>query len=334
AALARRWIELTHSLHTPRPSPRAASRVGMGILATTQEHCYWIREGSAFGFGSRAELGERLKWLRYALFEPLSERLAPSNDVLKLLEQLRDVLAVVWDGRGRFVPIAPESEFWGAPWAALGNLTEPWQEPVICLAPGFGIGAESVRLPHSPKVVVWGAPRADLPQIEVEIEQVVRRFPSALWLRSAGEVREFLEGGEADLIHVAGHARLDPDKPMFSFLELEGGRIHATEIARSSMRTRLAVLSACDTGSLSSLNRFEPEGLVRAFLARGAEAAVASMWALDDEIAAKFAECFYKSLASGHIVGIAVSEARVTVRRDFAHPYFWAPMTLFGGYRP
>lgn len=334
AVLARRWIELTHTLTSPQTVPEVARRDDVCILASTSTRCYLLRHGAAECLASPSEFGRALRWLRYALFEPLADRLAPADAVMGQLQRFRDEFARVWRTGERFVPIAPDSEFWGVPWAALGNLREPIQEPVLCLSPGFGRGAESVLLGPKPRVVVWGAPRADLPQIEEEIQTICRQFPNALWLRSAAQVREFLDGGEADLIHVAGHARLDPDKPMFSYLELENGRIHAMEIARSAMRTRLAVLSACDTGSLSVLNRFEPEGLVRGFLARGAEAALASMWALDDEVAAQFAQTFYESLSGGQIVGIAVSEARVKIKKDFAHPYFWAPMTLFGGYTP
>lgn len=334
SALARRWVELTHSIHISGLGERVDRSGNACVLTATSSHSYAIHRGQAKSLGSPAQLAHDLNWLRYALFEPLSDRTASPREITAELCRLRVRFESIWDRGGRFFPIAPDGAYWGVPWTALANVGEFRQEPVLCMSPGLGTGSETTSLGQSPDVVLWGSPRADLPQIEREIETVIGRFPKTLWLRTASQVRDFLEGGNADLIHVAGHARLDPQKPMFSFIELEGGRVFAAEIARSRIRTRLAVLSACDTGSLSTLNRLEPEGLVRAFLARGAEAAVASLWALDDETAAKFARPFYELLSCGQFIGIAISEARVRMKEEFAHPYFWAPMALFGGYRP
>lgn len=338
ASVARRWIELTHRILPQAPSTRGNLGVedpaAPQILTLTATRSYLLHSDRSRTMLAPEDLSRRLRWLRFELFEPLSDRKASPKRVLESLAELRRGLEPIWDRRDASLRIAPEGEFWGVPWSALSNLGEKRQEPVLCLAPGFGQGAEQLALSLNPSVAVWGAPRADLPQVEREIEAVAGRFPQALILRSAAQVREFLHDGDVDLLHVAGHARLDPFKPMFSFLELEGGRIHAVEIARSRLRVKLVNLSACDTGSLSTLNRYEPEGLVRAFLARGARAAVASMWALDDQIAADFADFFYELLQSGQFVGIAISEARDRIKETCAHPYFWAPMTLFGGYTP
>ena len=158
-------------------------------------------------------------------------------------------------------------------------------------------------------------------------------FPGAEVFRTAAGIREFLDDGHADLLHVACHARHNPTLPMFSYLEFEDGKVHAVEIARSGLRCGLVTLSACDTGALSLLNRHEPSGLVRAFLARGATAALASLWVLDDEVGLYFSQRYNCELSRGTNVGAAVALARAEIREDFSHPYFWAPMVLFGGYQ-
>lgn len=334
AAVARKWIELTHRVAEPtRPNVSAAIELPQ-ILTITSNAAYLIEPRRAQVLIEPEELSRRLRWLRFELFEPQSQRNADPTEALRSLAELKVRLNPVFEADGRFPAIAPEGEFWGVPWAALANLNGPEQEPVLTIAPGFGKGAERFCLPPNPRVVIWGSPRADLPQIERELDAVRAAFPNAVQMSSADHVREFMNSGEADLLHIAAHARLDPFKPMFSFLEFDGGKVYAVEIARSSMRIELATLSACDTGGLSTLNRLEPDGLVRAFLSRGAKAALASIWALDDEVAFEFSETLYSLLRTGQFLGLAVSGTRDRIRKNFAHPYFWAPMTLFGGYRP
>jgi CHAT domain-containing protein len=221
--------------------------------------------------------------------------------------------------------ISPDGILWRVPWDAV--IGEGPATPVL-LHPSLGGGHSIGSLE---RVALWIDTPSDLPNTLAEEKTILERFPRANVFRSREEVLASL-GQEWDLVHVAGHARHREGNPMFSALEFPDGPIYASEIARSGLRTRLACLSACETGTLSLSTRQEPDGLARAFLARGAEAVLASLWPLDDVAASIFFDALYNDLRPISNLPKAVSEARSAVRAWRDHPYFWAPLSLFGGY--
>ena len=91
-------------------------------------------------------------------------------------------------------------------------------------------------------------------------------------------------------------------------------------------------MSACEAGSVSTVESNEPDGLVRAALALGAESVVASAWPLDDRASALFTQPYYQAIQEGSDVVEAVARGRSAVREHLEHPYYWAPMVVFGGY--
>jgi CHAT domain-containing protein len=76
----------------------------------------------------------------------------------------------------------------------------------------------------------------------------------------------------------------------------------------------------------------EPDGLVRSFLTLGAESVLASLWPLDDEGASRLMDAYYKGVSRGDAHLSALADARKRVREWREHPYYWASMTIFGGY--
>jgi CHAT domain-containing protein len=74
------------------------------------------------------------------------------------------------------------------------------------------------------------------------------------------------------------------------------------------------VLSACDTGLGGVRLPDEALGLGSALLAAGARSVVASLWPLDDELAAGFMGECHRRLAAG----VAPAEALAAVQRDAA----------------
>ena len=272
------------------------------------------------------ELEEMLRWLRFEIYAPMADRNAPPEEALELIAEMREALVAPWrDGAQRPLLVCPDGIFWRVPWDAL--LDEP---ATLLLHPSLVGGRAAGALE---RVAVWVDDPEDLPSAAAEARALRERFPQACFFRTRAEVMASFEA-EWDVVHVVGHARHNSGNPMFSALHFADGPLYAAEIARSGLRTRLACLSACETGTLSLATREEPDGLVRAFLARGAEAVLASLWPLDDEAASRFFAAFYAGLTPGRNLAEAVTEARRIVRSWRAHPYFWASLSLFGGYRP
>jgi CHAT domain-containing protein len=73
-------------------------------------------------------------------------------------------------------------------------------------------------------------------------------------------------------------------------------------------------------------------GLVRAFLIAGASRVLASLWPVDDAVTAGFMSHFYRALRHGAAPAAALREAQQAVRREHAHPLYWAAFTLYGGW--
>ena len=325
----RGWTEAIHILGALDEVVPEATVQGCVVFAEAGGGFWAIVDDQAIRLpmGVR-ELEECLRWLRFELHVPTADPSAPSGEATAILRELSEALVAPWLplAGDRPLRLCPDGPLWRVPWDAL---IEGRNAATLMLHPSLAGGRSVGRLE---RVAVWIDAAADLPHAIHEELMVLDRFPNAMVMRTRAEVLASLVESW-DLVHVVGHARHNPGNPMFSSLEFPDGPLYASEIARSGLRTRLACLSACETGALSLSTREEPDGLVRAFLARGAEGVLASLWALDDAAAARFFSSLYNSLTPDMDLSATVRIARQSVRSWRAHPYFWASLTLFGGYQ-
>jgi CHAT domain-containing protein len=139
------------------------------------------------------------------------------------------------------------------------------------------------------------------------------------------------QASQASVVHFAAHAVFRADNPLYSFIELRDGRIEALDILQLTLQARLVVLSACQTG-LGMLRGGDYFGLVQAFLLAGAQAVMATHWAVDDAATAGFMGNFYQELAKGVRPSLALQRAQTTAIATLLpqerHPYYWAPFFL------
>ncbi|SPE35325.1 conserved hypothetical protein [Candidatus Sulfopaludibacter sp. SbA6] len=173
-----------------------------------------------------------------------------------------------------------------------------------------------------------------------EGRSVVKRFRGSVLLTgeqaTLGAVEHYRPGIE--LFHFAGHGfsnagngglLLSPDEG-----DSEGaGVLDGARMAQQDWsRCRLAVLSACSTGTGEARGPVNPESLVRGLLWAGAARVVASRWNADTQNGALFMDEFYTGLLSGKDVAAALQLAARRFRQDPAtsHPYFWAGFQSFG----
>ena len=121
----------------------------------------------------------------------------------------------------------------------------------------------------------------------------------------------------------------------------EDGILTALEIATLDLSsTRLAVLSACDTGTGRVLNGEGVFGLQRAFRVAGVRTLVSSLWSVEDESTRRWMSGFYEArLRSGLPTSEAVREASLQLlsqRRaagESTHPFFWGAFVGSGDWR-
>ncbi len=188
----------------------------------------------------------------------------------------------------------------------------------------------------------------ELPGTAREVEAV--REEVAGWRVVAGSqatetaFREALEDG--NIVHAATHGILNAWNPMFSRILLqagpgssarEDGRMELHEILTAPMNSPLVFLSGCETGlgtagSTGFAGSEDYSTLAQAFLYAGAQNVIATLWRIEDDGAAAFAERFFHELADDSDPARALAAAQRVTLRDprFASPFYWAGYRLDG----
>ena len=199
-----------------------------------------------------------------------------------------------------------------------------------------------------------GAPVALAP-FPTELPATVAEAARAAKSSGAGVVLEASQASEralrraletSPLVHIASHAELNVQNPMFSHVGLaagtvrdreDDGRLEVHELLGMKIRSQLVFLSGCETGVgaawSTSFRRGEDFAtLAQAFLYAGAGSVVATFWRIEDGAAAEFAGRFYDALRDRSAVD-ALAEAQRSMIRDrrFASPFAWAGYAVTGG---
>lgn len=110
----------------------------------------------------------------------------------------------------------------------------------------------------------------------------------------------------------------------------EDGILTAYEISRMDLGgTRLAVLSACETG-LGELRGYEGVyGLQRAFQLAGARYLLMSLWQVPDFQTQELMTAFYANMVDHHkSIPDAFEAARQALRKKYPNPFYWAGFVL------
>jgi CHAT domain-containing protein len=141
-----------------------------------------------------------------------------------------------------------------------------------------------------------------------------------------------------DIVHLASHGEFSTDSSE-SFLLTYDGKISMDRLARLVGKTRfrsrgleLLTLSACETAAGDDRAAL---GLAGVALQAGARSALATLWAVNDEVSAQLMIDFYRQLKdSQQSRAEALQQAQVKVlqQRAYRHPAYWAPYLLIGSW--
>jgi CHAT domain-containing protein len=203
--------------------------------------------------------------------------------------------------------------------ALSGNRVAESVEPVSSVA--LGIPAVT----YLPLTAIGG--------VRDEVEELAKDLSSVRVID--GAVRsDLLElSGELNLLHVAAHGEFDADDPLLSRLYFADGPVYAYDLLGWSGSPRVVVLSGCETAMVELRGGDELFGLVRPFLAAGADSVVAGLWKVSDTATA----CLMKELYSTGVpaptsTAAALCRAQRALLRDPStrHVYFWAPWIAIG----
>lgn len=143
---------------------------------------------------------------------------------------------------------------------------------------------------------------------------------------------------EYRVLHLAAHGIVSTKVPARSALvlrpsEAEDGLLQAREILNLRLNASLVTLSACDTSTGTAQGQDGVASLVRPFVAAGARAVVANLWAADDTFSAAMMREFYQQLAAGADIGQALRRAKLSMIATFgpeAVPRLWSGVLVHG----
>jgi CHAT domain-containing protein len=180
--------------------------------------------------------------------------------------------------------------------------------------------------------LLMGVANPAIPQVAREIEAVAQLFGPSIVLADHMATEESFRrhAPEADVMHIASHAVFRHDNPLFSAIRLADGWLSLYDLYSMRLRAALVTLSACETGVSDVLAGDELVGLARGFLQAGAASVVVSLWAVNDASTARLMERFYTCLEKGSGAAAAMRQAQIDQRREYAHPYYWAPFMVVG----
>ncbi len=148
--------------------------------------------------------------------------------------------------------------------------------------------------------------RGDLGHAKEEVAFVASATGARALIGAAATTDELRGASEASLLHVAGHAGVGTEGGYL--LLADGSRVTAAEILAWRLRPRLVVLAGC--ASAATIRSEMWDSLAAAFLAAGSRHVVATLGAVDDSVAAQFAQLFYRDRWSDDPIGAAARAQR------------------------
>ena len=173
-----------------------------------------------------------------------------------------------------------------------------------------------------------------LPGAKDEVNLLDYYFKGTGYYGTEASKQNFLEESyKYDIVHLAMHTKINDYNPRHSQLLLTGkqaGKDSLTifEVYGMKFKTKLMVLSGCNTGS-GELNRGEGVmSLARSFFYAGVDNIILTKWAVADKSSSKLMRHFYKHLKDGHATDKSLQMAKLNYLQQEdpvkLHPYYWS----------
>ena len=148
-----------------------------------------------------------------------------------------------------------------------------------------------------------------------------------------------------DILHLAMHALVDNDDPMFSKLvfsasddSLNDGFLNTHEIYNLKLNARMAVLSSCNSGEGLLKKGEGVVSLSRGFSYAGCPSLIMTLWELEDKAGVELMVSFYKYLKMGYPKDIALQKSKIEFIGNnpqmLAHPFYWSAYQCIGDTSP
>lgn len=272
--------------------------------------------------------------------------------------------------------IVPQGQLFYIPFAALksndGYLIDKFEISVI---PSVNfIIKDGVQKKSGNAALFVGDPEIFEPFLPVlmqsreEVENISKIYNTeAITGKKATELFVTENIAKSRIIHIASHALLNKDNPLFSSILLgidkengwesirhwedsnfltneesisssatvpihqNDGYLEVHEIYSLDLsNTDMVVLSGCQTSFSDVAEGDEIIGLSGAFLSNDVPVVVSSLWVVNDATTAFLMEDFYKNLHDGKTAADSLRLAQIKTSKKFPNPFYWAGFVLMG----
>ncbi len=217
--------------------------------------------------------------------------------------------------------LVPDGALETIPWAALplsdGPLIlrfDPIVAPSLRPAPFSQAGGAPVFVTD---------PQGDLPRARAEGRRWAPRLHGTQW-SAAAAARDRLAGLRTDLLHLAVHSGQTEGH---AWISLADGRVSARELATLGVDARTVVLATC--ASTTARNGDIWTSVPGAFLLRGSNLVVGTLWSVNDTSAERFVQALYEDHGARIDAG-TVSAAQRKLLQSSDDPRQWAGYVAMG----
>jgi CHAT domain-containing protein len=192
------------------------------------------------------------------------------------------------------------------------------------------------------RVLLVVDPTKDLPGARKEGEEVQKLLEATPAVHvdrlfqgeaSRNELRTRFHSGSYDVLHYAGHAFFEPDRPERSgILCARGEVLSGAELAGLSALPSMVFFNACESARVrkrearkkgknkprvdTAPHEVHNVGLAEAFLRGGVANYLGTYWPVGDAAAKVFSATFYREILQGRALGAAIAAGRAAVRKQ------------------
>lgn len=214
------------------------------------------------------------------------------------------------------------------------------EDHAVGYAPSAGVYADLIarepRTSYSNATRVIGVPDAAAPRIEDEARAVAAVVGDRHPLIGSDATRDAVKRvlTECESVHLACHGFFLPEAPRASGLKLADGWLTARDIAELERTPSTVVLSGCETAATAVRDGDELLGLAGAFLGGGTKQIIATLWPIQDSIAAVAMADFHarstdprgRKPRATHVL----RENSLLLMERTPHPAHWASFIAIG----
>lgn len=285
----------------------------------------------------REELDEKAHTLYEYLIEPVKGRLSGATTICIVPDKALHFLpfAALKDSAGQYLIESVSLSYAPSATMLVSCLKEELKKPA----------------PPSERILAVGNPLfdtkefSDLPDLKDAAHEATasaKFYDSSspvLIGKQATKERLLAEIKNADVMHLALHTLVKEGSPSLASMVLAGqgnGLLTLEEVYKLSLpRTRLVVMSACQSG-LGHYYRGEGMvSLVRPFIVSGVPTVVATLWQVESQSSSDLMIDFHKARKLsklGSAKALREAQVKMATTGSNTHPYYWAPFIVVGSY--